>query len=106
MLLIFMIRIPSSIRIGSGIQKLIRVGYTYRHTDWWEGFKKYAVEMGSGVMKNIRNFIKTGSGVQKIIRDGYTDTQTDGGIYEVRRWDKLRCHDITLTHSLMELSPS
>jgi hypothetical protein len=23
-------------------------GYTYRHTDWWEGFMKYAVETGSG----------------------------------------------------------
>jgi hypothetical protein len=22
----------------------------YRHTDWWEGFMKYAVEMGSGAM--------------------------------------------------------
>jgi hypothetical protein len=25
-------------------------GYTNKHTDWWEGFVKYAVEMGSGVM--------------------------------------------------------
>jgi hypothetical protein len=25
-------------------------GYTYRHTDWWEGFMKYAVEMGSVAM--------------------------------------------------------
>jgi hypothetical protein len=23
-------------------------GYTHRHTDRWEGFMKYAVEMGSG----------------------------------------------------------
>jgi hypothetical protein len=21
-------------------------GYTYRHTDWWQGFMKYAVDMG------------------------------------------------------------
>jgi hypothetical protein len=33
-------------------------GYTYRHKDWWEGFKKYAVEMGSGVMIYIPKFHK------------------------------------------------
>jgi hypothetical protein len=35
-------------------------GYKYRHTDWWKGFMKYAVEMGSGVMIYIPIFIKTG----------------------------------------------
>jgi hypothetical protein len=45
----------------------------YRHTDWWEVFIKYTVEMGSGVMIYIRSFIKIGSGIQKIIgRDTHT----------------------------------
>jgi hypothetical protein len=26
------------------------------HTDWWEGFMKYATEMGSGVMIYIPSF--------------------------------------------------
>jgi hypothetical protein len=37
-----MICIPSFIKIGSGIKTLIG-GYTYRHTDWWEGFMQCAV---------------------------------------------------------------
>jgi hypothetical protein len=36
-------------------------------TDYWEGFMKYAVEMGSGAMIYIRSFIKIGSGIQKLI---------------------------------------
>jgi hypothetical protein len=36
-------------------------GYIYRHTDWWEGFMKYAVEMGSGAMIYIPSFVRTGS---------------------------------------------
>jgi hypothetical protein len=36
-------------------------GYTYRHTDWWKGFMKYAVEMVSDAMLCVRSFIKTGS---------------------------------------------
>jgi hypothetical protein len=36
-------------------------------TDWWEGFKKYAVEMGSGAMIYIPSFIKTSSGIQNLI---------------------------------------
>jgi hypothetical protein len=45
-------------------------GYTYRHTDCWEGFMKYTVEMGSGAMiyEYIRSFIKIGLGVQKLTR--------------------------------------
>jgi hypothetical protein len=31
-----------------------------------EGFMKYAVEMGSGVMTYISSFIKTGSAIQKL----------------------------------------
>jgi hypothetical protein len=34
------------------------------HTDWREGFMKYAVGMGSGAMIYIPSFIKTGSGIQ------------------------------------------
>jgi hypothetical protein len=39
--------------------------YTYKHTDWREGFMKYAVEMGSGAIIYIPSFIKTGSAFQK-----------------------------------------
>jgi hypothetical protein len=38
--------------------------YIYRHTDWWEGFMKYVVEMGSGAMIYIPSFIKIGLGIQ------------------------------------------
>jgi hypothetical protein len=41
--------------------------YTYRYTDWWEGFMKYAVEMGWGAMTYIPSFIKIDSGIQKLI---------------------------------------
>jgi hypothetical protein len=51
------------------------VGYTYRHTDWWEGFFNKAVEMSSGAVTYVPSFIKIGSGVQKLI-GGYTDTHT------------------------------
>jgi hypothetical protein len=50
-------------------------GHTYRHTDWWEGFMKYAVEMSSGVMIYIRSFIKINSGIQKLIRGIYRHRQ-------------------------------
>jgi hypothetical protein len=42
-------------------------GYTYRYTDIWEGFMKYAVEMGSGTMTYIPSFIEICPGVQKLI---------------------------------------
>jgi hypothetical protein len=42
-------------------------GYTCRHTSVWEGFMKYAVEIGSVGTVYILNFIKTGSGIQKLI---------------------------------------
>jgi uncharacterized RmlC-like cupin family protein len=32
-------------------------GHTYRHTDWWEGFMKYTIEVGSGAMMYIPGFI-------------------------------------------------
>jgi hypothetical protein len=47
----------------------------HRHTDWWEEFMKYAVEMGSGVMMYILSFIKIRSGIQKLMGgDSYTQT--------------------------------
>jgi hypothetical protein len=39
---------------------MIEEGYTYRHTDSWEGFMKYAIEMGSAAMTCIPSFINTG----------------------------------------------
>jgi hypothetical protein len=50
-------------------------GYTYRHTDRWEGFMKYVTEMGSVAMINIPSFIKIGSGIQKLIGGGNTHKQ-------------------------------
>jgi hypothetical protein len=38
-----------------------------RHTGGWDGFMKYAVEMGSGAMIYIPSFIKIGSDIQKLI---------------------------------------
>jgi hypothetical protein len=37
-------------------------GYTYRHTDWWKLFMKYAVEMDY-----ILSFINIGSDIQKLM---------------------------------------
>jgi hypothetical protein len=42
-------------------------GIHIQTTDRWEGFMKYAVEMGSGAMIYISSFIKIGSGVLKLI---------------------------------------
>jgi hypothetical protein len=44
-------------------------GYTYRHTDCWERFMKYAAEMGSGAVIYIPSLIKIGSGIQKSVRE-------------------------------------
>jgi hypothetical protein len=57
-------------------------GYKYRHTDWWEGFMKYANEMGSAAMIYLRSFINTDSGIQKLIRVGYTDRHTGRRSYK------------------------
>jgi hypothetical protein len=54
-------------------------GYTYRNTDWWEGFFNYSVEMGSAavIYEYVPSFIKIGSGVQRLIRgDTHTHTHT------------------------------
>jgi hypothetical protein len=42
-------------------------GYSYRHIDRWEGFAKYAVEMGPGAMIYIPSFVKIGSGIRKMM---------------------------------------
>jgi hypothetical protein len=42
-------------------------GYTYRHTDWWEGFIKYGAEVGSDVMIYIPSLIKIGLTIQQLI---------------------------------------
>jgi hypothetical protein len=49
-------------------------GYAYRHTDRWEGFMKYAIEIGSGVMIYIPSFIMTCSAIQMLMGVGCTDT--------------------------------
>jgi hypothetical protein len=41
--------------------------YTYRHTDSWKIFTKYAVQMGSGVVIYVPSFIKIGSAIQKLM---------------------------------------
>jgi hypothetical protein len=46
---------------------------TYRHTERWEGFMKYAVEMGSGAMIYILSFKKIGSATRNVDKE---DTQT------------------------------
>jgi hypothetical protein len=52
------------------------MGYTYRHTNSWEGFVKFTVEMASGAMIYIPSFIKVGSGIQKLMCGRFTNTQT------------------------------
>jgi hypothetical protein len=47
-------------------------GYIYRHTDRWEGFIKYAIEMESGVMIYTPSFINTGLAIQTLRGEGYT----------------------------------
>jgi hypothetical protein len=49
-------------------------GCTYGHTDWWEGFMKYDVELGSDSMIYIPSFIKIFSGIRKLICGGNTQT--------------------------------
>jgi hypothetical protein len=46
--------------------------------NWWEGFKKYAVEVGSGAMMYELSFITTGSGIQK--GDGGINIQTESKV--------------------------
>jgi hypothetical protein len=54
--------------------------YTYRHPDCWEGFKKYAVEMGSSAMIYMPSFMKTGSGIQNLMGGIHRHKQERGCI--------------------------
>jgi hypothetical protein len=49
-------------------------GCTYRQTDWWEGFMKYAAETSSGAMTYIPSFINMCSGIEKLMGGGDTET--------------------------------
>jgi hypothetical protein len=49
-------------------------GYTYRHTELWEEFMKYAVEIGSGAVIYITSFIKISSVIQMLIGGIHTDS--------------------------------
>jgi hypothetical protein len=46
--------------------------HTHTHTDWWEGFIKLAVVMGSCAMiySYIPRFVETGSDIRKLIEVG------------------------------------
>jgi uncharacterized RmlC-like cupin family protein len=48
----------------------------HRCTDWWDGFMKYAAEMGSGAMIYIPSFIMTGEGIQKLIKGNHRHTDS------------------------------
>jgi hypothetical protein len=51
--------------------------YKNRHTDWWEGFIKYSVEMGSNAMIYIPSSIIIGWSIQKLKGgDSHADTHT------------------------------
>jgi hypothetical protein len=52
-------------------------GYTYKHTDLWEGFKKYAVKMGSGAMIYIPSFIQIVSAVEEYIEEIHRQQDMD-----------------------------
>jgi hypothetical protein len=41
-------------------------GYTYKRTNWWEGFMKYTVLMGTGAIIYTQSFIKFGFAIQKL----------------------------------------
>jgi hypothetical protein len=49
-------------------------GYAYINTDRWEGFMKYAIEMGSCAMKYIPSFLKIVSVIQKLMGGSKTDS--------------------------------
>jgi hypothetical protein len=42
-------------------------GYAYRHTDWWEGFMKYAVEIGLVAILFIPSFTNIGSAIKNLM---------------------------------------
>jgi hypothetical protein len=51
-------------------------GRGHKHADLWEGFMKYAVEVGSDAMIYVPRFIKIGSGIQKLMQRGNTHIDT------------------------------
>jgi hypothetical protein len=53
--------------------------YTKRHTDWWEGFMKYAATLGSGVMIYTPSFIKIVSTIQNSTGEGNTQRHRQEG---------------------------
>jgi hypothetical protein len=50
--------------------------YTYKHADRWEGFMKYADELGTIPMIYKPSFIKIGSSIQKLIRGVHRHTDS------------------------------
>jgi hypothetical protein len=61
------------------------MGYTYRHTERWEEFMQYGVEIGSGVMIYIHT---------KFQRDWFSHSKVDGGI---NRHTQIQCIVISPT---------
>jgi hypothetical protein len=55
------------------------VGYTYRYTDWREGFMKYAAEMGWSAMIYVWNFIQIGSAIEKLVGGEYRGKHREHG---------------------------
>jgi hypothetical protein len=45
-------------------------GYKYTHTDRWEGYMEYIVQMGSDAIIYMSSFIKIGSGIQTLMGRG------------------------------------
>jgi hypothetical protein len=76
--IILLLRIFFTAGTWSPNRYLAKIGgweYTYRHTNWCEGFMKYSVEMGSNAMTYTPSFITTGPGIRKFMVGG-EDIQT------------------------------
>jgi hypothetical protein len=48
----------------------------HRHADLWEGFKKYAVQMGSEAMIYFSCFIKIGATIRMLVVGIYRHTES------------------------------
>jgi hypothetical protein len=75
----YTIHISSLMKIGSGIQVILR--FCLRNLKGCNGgitngkdFMKYAVEMGSGAMTYVSSFIEIDSGIQKLLRGIHIQT--------------------------------
>jgi hypothetical protein len=64
---VFTSRWLATIRGSLPSRCLATIGYTYKYTDWWEGFMKHVVRMVLGAVIYIPYLIKIGSSVQKLI---------------------------------------